>query len=183
MLDAFRTEFMGRQWGVPAELLCYGKPMSFRAAWALAILHDVPVRPMFFSAGGDDVDLAAAIWRVMDEFDRKGAQWFPYWRKECPVRSSLRGVPVSVYVHEYGSVLLAASNLTDAKVKARLRLKPAALGLTTASWTAVDAITGETVDAEADRLIIELPPLDFVLVRLGGVVGRGGNLGTGLAAH
>ena len=181
MLDAFRTEFMGRQWGVPAELLCYGKPMSFRAAWALAILHDVPVRPMFSTDGGD-VDLAAAIWRVMDEFDRKGAQWFPYWQKECPVRSSLRGVPVSVYVHEYGGVLLAASNLTDAKVKARLRLKPAALGLTTASWTAVDAITGETVDAEADRLVIELPPLDFVLVRLGGAGGRGENLGTGLAA-
>jgi len=27
-LDAFRCEFMGRQWGVPAEFLCYNRPYS-----------------------------------------------------------------------------------------------------------------------------------------------------------
>mgnify|MGYP000940272377 CR=1 FL=1 len=35
-LDTFRAEFMGHQWGVPAELLCYEQPFTFRQACAIA---------------------------------------------------------------------------------------------------------------------------------------------------
>ena len=40
-LDAFRAEFMGRQWGVPAEFLCYGQGFTFEQAWAVTLIHDV----------------------------------------------------------------------------------------------------------------------------------------------
>ncbi len=45
-LDAFRAEFMGHNWGVPAELLWYANgPFRRVEAMSLGLLHDVPVRP------------------------------------------------------------------------------------------------------------------------------------------
>ena len=45
-LDAFRCEFMGHNWGVPAELLHYPRgPFKRSEAVGLALLHDILVRP------------------------------------------------------------------------------------------------------------------------------------------
>ena len=58
-LDAFRCEFMGHNWGVPAELLHYPSgPLKRSEAMALA-LHDVPVRP----GGMNDVEELARCGR------------------------------------------------------------------------------------------------------------------------
>ena len=85
-LDAFRAEFMGRQWGVPAEFLHAGAAYTYEQAWAFTLLHDVPVRP---HNPDDQLDLAASIWRVMDTFGRKKAEWLPYWSNgECGERLS-----------------------------------------------------------------------------------------------
>jgi len=43
-LDAFRCEFMGRQWGVPAEFLCYERPYTTHEAFSFTLLHDVLVQ-------------------------------------------------------------------------------------------------------------------------------------------
>ena len=45
-MDAFRTEFMGRQWGVPAEFLVYdGMPYYAKDVLAYTLLHGVLIRP------------------------------------------------------------------------------------------------------------------------------------------
>ena len=62
-LDAFRAEFMGRQWGVPAEFLCYGQGFTFEQAWAITLIHDVPVRPM---SGTGLEDLEAGLAHLAD---------------------------------------------------------------------------------------------------------------------
>ncbi|HID07657.1 MAG TPA: hypothetical protein EYP10_10995, partial [Armatimonadetes bacterium] len=106
-LDYFRTEFMGHQWGIPAEFLHYCTPMNFKQAWAIALLHDVPVRP--FVGNWNDVELAARVWRVMDEFERKGASWIPYWRNAKFVSASPDGIYVSLYRHRTSGLLLVVS--------------------------------------------------------------------------
>jgi len=41
-MDAFRTEFMGRQWGVPSEFLVYdGMPYYAKDLLAYTLLHGV----------------------------------------------------------------------------------------------------------------------------------------------
>jgi hypothetical protein len=51
-MDAFRTEFMGRQWGIPSEFLVYeGMPYYSRDVEAYTLLHGVLIRP------GGDVDM------------------------------------------------------------------------------------------------------------------------------
>jgi hypothetical protein len=78
-LDAFRTEFMGHQWGVPAELLCYvNQPLKFREAWALALIHDVPVRALRHLAGhGCLRSEGRPLPRVLGQCRRAGgrAEW------------------------------------------------------------------------------------------------------------
>ena len=75
-LDSFCAEFMGHNWGVPAELLWYGSgPFRRVEAMSLGLLHDIPVRP--FSDA--DIEMAGTRWKTFDEFGRHEAAWLPYW--------------------------------------------------------------------------------------------------------
>ena len=164
-LDAIRTEFMGHQWGIPAELLCYGKPMTVRQAWALALPHDVPVRPML-TPDSRDLNLAAAIWKAMDGFGRKEAQWLPYWRNQEIVAVSPRGASVSLYRHPKNGVLIVVSNMRPKRTVFNIRLNLARLGLPEKSLEALDAITGKAHESENGRLRLSLKTLDFALLRV-----------------
>lgn len=161
-LDAFRTEFMGHQWGVPAELLCYvGQPLEFRQAWALSILHDVPVRAML-GPDPSDLDLNAAIWRAMDDFGRKQARFLGYWRNRDEVRTTPNGAFASVYIHPANGRMLAVSNLAQEARTVRVRLP----GLERGDWTAVDALTGAPCTRRGRVIELRLGPLDFALVHV-----------------
>ena len=162
-LDAFRTEFMGHQWGVPAEFLCYGKPFTYHEAWAFCLLHDVPVRPFKMDP---DLTLASLIWKVMDAFGHKQAEWLPYWRNSQYVKTSHRGVYVSLYRHPQNGVLIVASNLSATTVSATLRLNLSRLGLRTGSLAVRDAMTNESIPAAGGRLGLRLRSLDWKLIRL-----------------
>jgi hypothetical protein len=118
-LEAFKTEFMGHQWGVPAELLSYEKPLDFHEAWALAIVHDVPVRAML-KGQKNDVEYNRDIWAVMDEFGRKQADWIPYWRNGNYVNVSPKEVCVSLYRHSKNGVLAVISNLSNKPATVKL---------------------------------------------------------------
>ena len=75
-LDAFCAEFMGHNWGVPAELLWYGSgPFRRVEAMSLGLLHDVPVRPGCVA----DIEVAGRLWKTFDAFGRHEATWLPYW--------------------------------------------------------------------------------------------------------
>ena len=80
-MDAFRCEFMGHNWGVPAELLHYDSgPLKRSEAMALGLLHDVPVRPFTMQ----DLDQLTRIWQAFDAFGRHEAVWIPVLG-QCPV--------------------------------------------------------------------------------------------------
>ena len=138
-LDAFRAEFMGRQWGVPAEFLCYGQGFTFEQAWAITLIHDVPVRPMS-RPGLEELELASRIWRLMNDFDRGKAEWLPYWSNAEYVRSDSPGIYVSLYRHPDNGVLAVVSNLNRERTTFALTVNWDLLGMDHASVSIVDAL-------------------------------------------
>jgi len=161
-LDAFRAEFMGRQWGVPAEFLHAGKAYTNEQAWAFALLHDVPVRPTSVT----DLDLVARIWRAMDEFGRPRARWLPYWRNNQYVSVRPRHCHVSLYCHPRRGVLAMVANLGPAATTVRWKIDADALGLPAGPLTARDALSGESLALRAGAGATALPPLGWKLIRI-----------------
>ena len=162
-LDTFRAEFMGHQWGVPAEFLCYSNAIPFRNAWAITLLHDVPIRPVKFDA---EVPLASRLWQVMDEFGRNKAEWLPYWRNAEYVKTPSKSVKVSLYHHPDNGVLAVVSNLSSAKVSVDVRFDLARLGLSDGPPIVRDAMTDLTLRATKGKITCRLGALDWKLVRI-----------------
>ena len=138
-LDAFRAEFMGRQWGVPAEFLCYGQGFTFEQAWAVTLIHDVPVRPMN-QPGLEDLDLASRIWRLMDDFGRSQAEWLPYWKNAEYIRADSPGIYVSLYRHPANGVLAVVSNLNRERASFALTVNWELLGSDQDHGSIIDAL-------------------------------------------
>jgi len=92
-MDAFRCEFMGHNWGIPAELLWYGSgPFKHSEALAMALLHGVPVRP----SGMPKVNQSGKLWRALDQLGRDKAEWLPYWDNQDYVRTTPAGAEVPI---------------------------------------------------------------------------------------
>ncbi len=155
-LDAFRTEFMGHNWGVPAEMLCYGRPYTYAEALAIALPHDVLVRP-------NDIELAASIWKAAADFGRKQARWLPYWENQAEVTVTPAAVKCSLYTRGARGVLAVISNLGDSPAEARIALDRQRLGLP-GKLRARDALSGEPIPCRDGVSSLELQPLEFRLV-------------------
>jgi len=160
-LDAFRCEFMGHQWGVPAELLCYEQPYTYSQATAISLPHDVLVRG---SLGGS-LELESKLWGLMDDFGRRQAEWRPYWGNQDLVSVRPQEVKVSLYVRGDRGCLAVISNLGPRPSSVSVRFDLGALGLP-AGVTAADALSGEPLLLERGRLSLEMDPLSFRVVRL-----------------
>jgi len=162
-LDAFRTEFMGHQWGVPAEFLCYEKPFTHREAYAFTLLHDVLVRGSGLSPS---LKLESALWRLSDEFGRKECEWLPYWRNSEYVRINPEGSYVSLYKHPKNRVLAVISNLSRKEKELEVIFNLDQLNLTEINMSVEDGLTGEPLTMEAGRIKLTLPPLGWKIIRL-----------------
>jgi hypothetical protein len=156
-LDAFRTEFMGHPWGVPAEFLCYDRPYTYEQACAFTLLHDVLVRP---NGLGPHLELASQLWRVQEEFGRKEAEWLPYWRNGDYVTVTPEGARASLYRHPTNGVLLVVSNLSPETALVSVRLNRERLGLPL-DCGARDALTGEAVALLEGCLTASLASLEW----------------------
>ncbi|NOY82713.1 MAG: hypothetical protein GXP31_17080 [Kiritimatiellaeota bacterium] len=155
-LDAFRTEFMGRNWGVPAEMLCYGRPYTYAEALAIALPHDVLVRP-------NNIELAASIWKTAADFGRKQARWLPYWENGAEVAVTPAAVKCSLYTRGARGVLAVISNLGDSPAAARIALDRRRLGLS-GKLRARDALSDKSIPCPDGVLNLKLQPLEFRLL-------------------
>jgi len=161
-LDRFRTEFMGHNWGVPADLLYYILGDN-RQCWALAILHDVPVR----AENLRDLDTEASLWTLREQFDVKNAEWLPYWRNGELVKIRPEGCYVSLYRHPANGVLAYVSNLGKETAQVEMILDAPALGLKP-PLVARDALGGDVVECKGTTLSLSLPSQDWRVLRIGG---------------
>ena len=164
-MDTFRTEFMGHQWGVPAEFLCQSEPFSFnhRQAWGFCLLHDVPVRA---SRMEPDQRLNTALWNVMDRFGRKQAEWLPYWSNDEYVKVSRRHVYASIYRHPKNGVVAVVANVSNRKVSASVRFHLQRLKLRPNGFASHDAMTGKSIDVPDGKFNCNLGVLGWRLLWL-----------------
>ena len=150
-MDAFRTEFMGRQWGIPSEFLVYdGMPYYSRDVLAYTLLHGVLIRP----SDAEALARISALWRVYDEFPFANATMYPYWDEHGPISCAPEGVYATAYERPGEGLLVFVSNLGGDDVTATLAMDEGRLPwLAAASVT--DALSGETIGAEDG--VLQLP--------------------------
>ena len=160
-LDAFRCEFMGHNWGVPAELLHYSSgPLKHSEAMALALLHDVPVRPETMR----DLSELSRIWQAFDAFGRHEAAWLPYWENARFVVNRPGSVKASLYNRPGKGFVGVVANTTNGKCQAEVTLDLAALKQPT-PLAVHDILTGKELPMAGGRLMLPLEPLGFVIFR------------------
>ena len=162
-LDAFRAEFMGHQWGVPAEFLCYGKPFSFEQSWSFTLLHDVPVRP---HATHEELALASSVWKAMDDFGRKKSEWIPYWKINKQIKITPAHVIASLYRHPKNGVLAVISNFSRKAVRASIQIDLESLGFKAQPQSVKDALSGKDIPLDRNRMRFSLAAMGWKLVWL-----------------
>ncbi|MBU0477659.1 LamG domain-containing protein [bacterium] len=140
-LDRFRTEFMGHNWGVPAEFLNY-KFGSFEEGLAISLLHDV------LATHGPRTE----FWRISDDFGRQEAEWLPYWRNAEYVNVSPQDCYASLYRHPKNGLLAVVSNLTRQNEKVEVKFNLGKLDLPS-KLSAIDARTKESIDIDSQGLL------------------------------
>ncbi len=166
-MDAFRTEFMGRQWGVPSEFLVYdGMPYYAKDVLAYTLLHGVLIRP----GSPDSIDRVSALWKVYDQFPFAGAQgarakMYPYWNNAEVIRCSPEGVYATMYERPGEGLLVFVSNLTDQDAQATLSLQLAKLGLARQARV-TDALTGEAIPQDNGNLKLSIASWRYRVLRV-----------------
>lgn len=162
-LDAFRCEFMGRQWGVPAEFLCYERPYTTHEAFSFTLLHDVLVR-----GSGPGLEEEAALWQAMDAFGRREATFLPYWSNGAVVQVTPDACHVSLYSRPGTGVLCVVSNLGAAAADVKVTLDLAQLKLP-GNLAATDALTHRPIALQGGTFTVPLKSFDYAVVRLDAV--------------
>jgi len=164
-LDAFRAEYMGRQWGLApvflpefdAEHRDLVEPT--RGLMALLMIHDINVWPIWCNAQVVDDAFVA-----LDEFGYADAEFIPYFNPRPPARMELADVHISAYQKDDGSTLLIVANVGKEDRSGPIAIDLERLGLAGAqavSWPdqGARAMTNGVVD-------LEIPRLGYRMVRL-----------------
>ena len=161
-MDAFRTEFMGRQWGVPSEFLVYdGQPYFAKDVLAYTLLHGVLIRP----SGPEDLDRISALWKVYDEFPFQDAKLHPYWNNAELLTCQPEGIYATAYERPGEGLLMFVSNLTDHDTHATITLHSEQL-----NWKGIaqvrDAMSHEPIAHENGRVDIPLTAWGYRVIRV-----------------
>lgn len=93
-LDYFRTEYTGRNIGVPVELIVYeNRPMwTFENALSMCLIHGILPRPNHIDF---PLKIMSETWDIIGRFPVEKSQWMPYWKNNTEV--SHEKVKVSYY--------------------------------------------------------------------------------------
>ena len=160
-LDTFRAEFMGRQWGVPAQFLNYqGRPFQPHEAMAFSLLHDVLPR----GRGIDSVQaLVTPVWQAFDRLPRSAARFVGYWDPGSKVAVTGEGVHVSYYGRAGEAGLLVVSNLGTGPVDAVVTVADDWLP---GDLRSADAQGGPAPDMKGREIRLTLQPLEYRLLEV-----------------
>ncbi|MBM4049290.1 MAG: hypothetical protein FJ279_29685, partial [Planctomycetes bacterium] len=153
-LDSFRAEFMGRQWGVPSETLCYERPYSTPQLLSITLLHNVLVRP-----NPTHLPRLSALWRLYDRFGMKDASWHPYWRNADLFKTTADHLKVSAYHHPRNGLLLLVSNLSAKPATTQVDFDAAKLSLKPTK--ARDPITNEPIALSGQQVRFDMEPFSY----------------------
>jgi len=154
-LNVFRAEFMGSNFGVPAQSLSYynlngGKGLNQQEMMAISLLHDTET-PW-------NLEAMAPVWKIWDAFGMEDTKFLPYWKEwgwNAP-----DGVKVSAYSKPNSNeILVVAANLTEQEITGNL-------GLNRPIQSAVDAFTGKSVTVKDGKLVDTFPVWQVKIYRM-----------------
>ncbi len=76
-LDYFRAEYMGRNFGIPQELIAYeNRPKwTFEQATAFSVIHGILPRPNNIEG---PLEFMSEIWKIFDKFPIDKSEWILY---------------------------------------------------------------------------------------------------------
>ncbi|MHB8994903.1 MAG: glycoside hydrolase domain-containing protein [Armatimonadota bacterium] len=164
-LDAFRAEYMGRQWGLNAVFLPEfgekerGEIEPTRGLMALLMIHDIAVWPIWCNAQVvDDAQVA------LDEFGYERAEFIPYFDPQPPLTTALKDIEASAYKKADGSVLLVVANLSKEDRSGDVKINLPRLGLTGAK--AISWPDKAPLDMQNGAVKLDIPRLGYRMIRL-----------------
>jgi len=160
-LAAFRAEFMGKNFGIPAEFNCQAE------AWALPLIHDVLPRP-----SREVPESLSKLWDVMTTFGVAQSEWHPYWRNQSLLTARPDPIKASVYVRrrpddrEVQALLVVANLSPSEELEAKVTIQFQALGADPSAASAADALSDEPIDLAEGQLRLPLKPLGTKVILL-----------------
>jgi hypothetical protein len=166
-LDTMRAEFMGWNWGVPAEY------MACSGSWAFTLIHGVINRPI--DRQPDETD--KVLWATLKDFGWGQADFHGYWNNQAMLSVNHRMLRASVFVRndldKEVKALLILGNLTGRNqgakpIDATLKINYAALGIDPASASLDQVITGDGATLEGNSISCTLDALETGLFILSG---------------
>jgi hypothetical protein len=159
-MDSFRTEFMGRQWGVPAEFLVYdGQPYYAKDVLAYTLLHGVLIRP----SSPDSLERTSALWKVHDEFPFSHGEMLGYWNNAEYIKVGPERVYASIWRIPKKGALVIVSNLSDADADAQVTLNLQKLA---SGKKITDALTGEPLANANGKLTLPVASWRYRVLRV-----------------
>jgi len=157
-LVKFRTEFIGSQWGLPAEyLLNDGHPFTIEQGLSLALPHDTLIRPYLPPSGrvtGEErpLRILSKIWQIYDNFRIEEAAFLPYWDPPPLAPEAPDPVKVSAHFVKARRALIIVSNLQGSSCDCDFELILTPLGLDGQSVTWRDGYTGTPLEMAEGRV-------------------------------
>ena len=112
-MEAFRCEFMGRNYGLVSNFVTALKPPEYdmRNLLSITLIHNVIARPINM----EYLEIVAKIWKSKEALDMKGASWKPYWEENSSVKTADKNVYISSF--EKDDKILAFVSQFDSREK------------------------------------------------------------------
>lgn len=161
-LDAFRTEYMGRQWGVMPYFLAqlYGELRTqvepTRGLMALLMLHDVAIWDVY------NVAVANEALAALDEFGYVDADFIGYFDTPAPATTDMKDVYVSAY-RTGGRTLLIVGNVSREDRQGTMTLNAPGFG-GTLPQQALDWPAKTPMAMAGGKMNLSVPRLGYRLV-------------------
>lgn len=168
-LDFFRTEIMGRQWGVPSVFLpelggnsqgdAAKEIAPTRGMMALLMLHDVGLWPIWCNA-----KVANEALTALDKFGYVDSEFVGYFDSPAPAVTEMKDIYVSMYKRADKRALLIIGNLGRENQKGTITINAQSIGLPLTrvlSWP--DNKPVEVVDGKVN---LEIPGLGYLMLMI-----------------
>lgn len=162
-LDMARTEFSGRQQGIPVQMIAYRLGSRMKVS-ATSLLLDTPVRSN--NKGLDQLSSAPAnskeknhfqvmtkVWEVREKFDTRNARILFYYENGDYVRVSPEQCYSTIFVHPQNGVLAFVTNRSPEKQNVKLTFNLDKLNMRGDKLKAVDALDDKPLTVAPDGSI------------------------------
>jgi hypothetical protein len=165
-LDYWRTELMGKQWGLmpfflpefDAEHSAQIEPT--RGLAALVMLHDVSVWPIW-----SNITVWNEMYDALDKFGYVDSEFIPYFDPTPPATTDMKDVYISVYKRANGHALAIVGNTSREDRSGTVTLNAKRIGLATSgvlSWPDKAALA-----QDGTKIKLDVPRLGYRMLLIG----------------